>query len=56
MKKTYEAPKVEKMAFDYSDAVVASGSGCHWIGEHGWTDSNCYDQTWNGHYEGNQGN
>jgi len=24
MKKTYEAPKVEKMAFNYSDAVVAS--------------------------------
>ena len=27
MKKTYETPKVEKMAFDYSDVVVASG-GC----------------------------
>ena len=25
MKKTYEAPKAEKMEFDYSEAVVASG-------------------------------
>lgn len=26
MKKTYESPKVEKVAFDYSDVVVASGT------------------------------
>ena len=25
MKKAYESPKAEKMTFDYSDAVVASG-------------------------------
>lgn len=25
MKKNYEAPKAEKMEFDYSEAVVASG-------------------------------
>lgn len=25
MKKAYEFPKAEKMAFDYSDTVVASG-------------------------------
>lgn len=30
MKKAYEAPKVEKMVFDYSDAVVASNTSlCH---------------------------
>ncbi len=28
MKKTYELPKAEKMAFDYSDVVVASGTQC----------------------------
>ncbi len=28
MKKTYEAPKVEKMEFNYSEAVVASDN-CH---------------------------
>ena len=28
MKKTYEAPKVEKMEFDYSEVVVASQ--CRW--------------------------
>ncbi len=28
MKKTYELPKAEKMAFDYSDVVVASGNQC----------------------------
>lgn len=30
MKKTYEAPKAEKMEFDYSEVVVASGTGCRW--------------------------
>ena len=29
MKKVYEAPKVEKMAFDYSDVVVASKAQCY---------------------------
>lgn len=28
MKKAYVAPKVEKMAFDYSDVVVASKVQC----------------------------
>ena len=28
MKKAYETPKVEKMAFDYSDVVVASRVQC----------------------------
>ncbi len=28
MKKAYELPKAEKMVFDYSNAVVASGTGC----------------------------
>ncbi len=28
MKKTYEAPKVEKMVFNYSDVVVASKVTC----------------------------
>lgn len=31
MKKTYEAPKAEKMEFDYSEVVVASGTGCKWV-------------------------
>ncbi len=29
MKKEYEAPKAEKMEFNYSEAVVASGT-CDW--------------------------
>ena len=28
MKKTYETPKIEKMAFNYSDVVVASKVQC----------------------------
>ena len=28
MKKTYQAPKAEKMDFEYSEAVVASGEAC----------------------------
>ncbi len=28
MKKSYESPKAEKMAFQYSDVVVASGVTC----------------------------
>lgn len=31
MKKGYEAPKAEKMEFNYSDAVVASGTACDWF-------------------------
>jgi hypothetical protein len=27
MKKEYEAPKVEKMDYDYTETVVASGTG-----------------------------
>jgi len=30
MKKEYEAPKAEKMEFNYSEAVVASGAACDW--------------------------
>ena len=30
MKKAYEAPKAEKMEFDYSDAVVAASNACRW--------------------------
>lgn len=30
MKKEYESPKAEKMEFNYSETVVASGSGCGW--------------------------
>ena len=28
MKKEYKAPKVEKIEFEYSETVVASGTGC----------------------------
>ncbi len=35
MRKEYEAPKAEKMAFDYSDVVVASSpSGCEEINKY----------------------
>ncbi len=27
MKKTYEAPKAEKLEFDYTDTVLTSGAG-----------------------------
>ncbi len=30
MKKEYESPKAEKMEFNYSETVVASGTGCGW--------------------------
>lgn len=30
MKKQYGAPKAEKMEFNYSEAVVASGTHCDW--------------------------
>ena len=53
MKKTYEAPKVEKMAFNYSDAVVASGNGCHWQAEYGWETEECESDKWGGHWVGN---
>ncbi len=41
MKKTYETPKVEKLEFDYSDTVVASGNS-NTSGE------NPDDQYWSG--------
>ncbi len=28
MKKGYESPKAEKIEFGYTDAIVASGTGC----------------------------
>ena len=31
MKKEYEAPKAEKIQFDYSEAVVASASQCNYF-------------------------
>ena len=31
MRKDYEAPKAEKMEFNYSDAVVASSTACDWF-------------------------
>lgn len=31
MKKEYGAPKAEKMEFNYSEAVVASGTGCQYF-------------------------
>ncbi len=30
MKKAYESPKAEKMEYNYSETVVASGTGCGW--------------------------
>ena len=37
MKKNYESPKVEKMVFDYSEAVVANSATCSGSWEH-WVD------------------
>ncbi len=34
MKKAYGTPKAEKMAFNYSEAVVASGTGCDYFITH----------------------
>ena len=58
MKKEYEAPKAEKLEFDYSDAVTASGTQCsggiYQMYTHGYT--NCHEQStqvWVGAY-GNQ--
>lgn len=31
MKKEYESPKAEKMEFNYSETVVASGTGCNFF-------------------------
>lgn len=31
MKRAYEAPKAEKMEFNYSDAVVAASNACRWV-------------------------
>lgn len=31
MKKVYGTPKAEKMEFNYSEAVVASSTGCDWF-------------------------
>ena len=55
MKKAYESPKAEKAVFNYSDAVVASGNGCHWEEKHGWNDSTCHGSEWDGEWVGNQG-
>ena len=30
MKKNYEAPKAEKMEFDYSESVMANSNACRW--------------------------
>jgi hypothetical protein len=44
MKKAYEAPKAEKMEFDYSDAVVAASSSCEWEIKMGDTYDGCIDR------------
>ena len=31
MKKEYGTPKAEKVTFDYSEVVVASGTSCYWV-------------------------
>lgn len=41
MKKEYEAPKAEKVEFNYSEAVVASGCGnFHTVGDQ-FPENNC---------------
>ena len=43
MKKMYEAPKAQRMEFDYSETVVASKTQkCRWVKTIGeYDDSNC---------------
>ncbi len=42
MKKVYDAPKAEKMEFNYSDSVVASSS-CDWFITHTQHPQGCLD-------------
>ena len=42
MKKNYEAPKAEKMEFNYSEAVVASGTACDWYTTFTQQQEGCY--------------
>ena len=41
MKKEYNTPKVEKMEFNYSEAVVASGTHCDWYITHTQGEEGC---------------
>ena len=52
MKKEYGTPKAEKVAFDYSEAVLAaSNGGCHWEQPDGFTVEGCINsQTGPGTY------
>ena len=43
MKKDYESPKAEKMEFDYSEVVVASGQ-CKTGGDYSEYGANCKEQ------------
>ncbi len=46
MKKVYEAPKAEKMEFDYSDAVVAASNACRWEIPMGDGYKGCIEKPW----------
>ncbi len=45
MKKEYGTPKAEKMEFNYSEAVVASGTGCDYFVTKTQTPTGCEDAT-----------
>ncbi len=53
MKKEYEAPKAEKVEFNYSEAVVAS-TKCDFAHKVGWqTGDDCQTHVYPGTYENN---
>ncbi len=57
MKKAYESPKVEKMAFNYSETVVASNipGQCHNVTVYSYSEEEYCKVEENKHYwEGNQ--
>ena len=43
MKKEYDAPKAEKLEFNYSETVVASGTACDWFITHTQVLEGCTD-------------
>ena len=45
MKKDYEAPKAEKMDFNYEEVVVASTSNCRTGGEYSEWGDDCHSNT-----------
>lgn len=50
MKKQYEAPKADKMEFNYAETVVASNAHCDWFYTKTQGEEGCFDvqlKQWN---------